>query len=127
MDLDFYDIENNIQPGDTSATITLTSNQDLVMINNVITVLNVELPDATIEIDNAFGADECGDRDITVEYTVYNVNSTDILPAKYSHCLLCEHYPSGPIGYRKCNTNRWIVKVVLSILPFHPASRPISN
>ena len=81
MDLDFYDIENNIQPGDTSATITLTSNQDLVMINNVITVLNTELPDATIEIDNAFGADECGDRDITVEYTVYNVNSTDVLPA----------------------------------------------
>jgi gliding motility-associated-like protein len=81
MDLDFYNIENNIQPGDTSATITLTSGQDLVMINNVITVLNTELPDATIEIDNAFGADECGDRDITVEYTVYNVNSTDVLPA----------------------------------------------
>lgn len=81
MDLDFYDIENNIQPGDTMATITLTSSQDLVMINNVITVLNTELPDATISIDNAFGADECGDRDITVEYTVYNVNSTDILPA----------------------------------------------
>ncbi len=81
MDLDFYDIENNIQPGDTSATITLTSSQDLVLINNVITVLNTELPDATIEIDNAFGADECGDREITVEYTVYNVNSTDVLPA----------------------------------------------
>ncbi len=81
MDLDFYNIENNIQPGDTSATILLTSGQDLVMINNVITVLNTELPDATIEIDNAFGADECGDRDITVEYTVYNVNSTDVLPA----------------------------------------------
>ncbi len=81
MDLDFYDIENNIQPGDTMATITLTSSQDLVMINNVITVLNTELPDATISIDNVFGADECGDRDITVEYTVYNVNSTDILPA----------------------------------------------
>lgn len=81
MDLDFYNIENNIQPGDTSAEIKLTSNQDLVMINNVITVLNTELPDATIEIDNAFGADECGDRDITVDYTVYNVNSTDELPA----------------------------------------------
>ena len=80
MDLDVYNIENNIQPGDTSATITLTSAQDLVMINNVITVLNTELPDATIEIDNVFGADECGDRDITAEYTVYNINSTDVLP-----------------------------------------------
>ena len=81
MDLDFYSIENNIQPGDTSAEIKLTSNQDLVMINNVITVLNTELPDATIEIDDAYGADECGDREITVDYTVYNVNSTDELPA----------------------------------------------
>ena len=81
MDLDFYSIENNIQPGDTSALITLTSAQDFVMINNVITVLNVELPDATIEIDSVTGADDCGDRDITVNYTVYNVNSTGELPA----------------------------------------------
>jgi len=81
MDLDVYSIENNIQPGDTSALIRLTSEQDFVMINNVITVLNTELPDATIEIDLATGADECGDRDITVEYTVYNVNSTNELPA----------------------------------------------
>ncbi len=81
MDLDFYNIENNINPGDTSATIQVTSGQDLVMLNNIITVLNVELPDATIVIDNAFGADSCGDRDITVEYTVFNINSTGELPA----------------------------------------------
>ncbi|QNJ98342.1 T9SS type B sorting domain-containing protein [Constantimarinum furrinae] len=81
MDIDFYNIENNIQPGDTSATIDLTSNQDLVIINNIVTVLNTELPDATIEIDQVSGADECGDRTITVDYTVYNVNSTDELPA----------------------------------------------
>jgi gliding motility-associated-like protein len=81
MDIDFYTIENNIQPGDTSATIDLTSGQDLVMINNVITVLNTELPDATIEIDNVIGGTECGNRDIEVDYTVYNLNSTDELPA----------------------------------------------
>ena len=43
MDIDFYNIENNIQPGDQSAIIELTSGQDLVMVNNIITVLNTEL------------------------------------------------------------------------------------
>tara|TARA_R110002072_G_scaffold16233_3_gene63928 strand:+ start:121360 stop:123798 length:2439 start_codon:yes stop_codon:yes gene_type:complete len=81
MDLDFYNIENNIQPGDTQALIQVTSGQDLVLINNIITVLNVELPDATIVIDDVTGADTCGDRDITVDYTVFNVNSTGALPA----------------------------------------------
>ncbi|PKA83749.1 gliding motility-associated-like protein [Ulvibacter sp. MAR_2010_11] len=81
MDIDFYNIENNIQPGDTTATIDLTSGQDFVMINNVITVLNTELPDATIEIDEVIGATECGDRDLEITYTVYNENSTDELPS----------------------------------------------
>ncbi|RDK86910.1 T9SS type B sorting domain-containing protein [Marinirhabdus gelatinilytica] len=81
MDLDVYSIENNINPGDTTADIQVTSGQDLVMINNIITVLNVELPDATIMIDEVTGADDCGDRDITVDYTVFNVNSTGELPA----------------------------------------------
>lgn len=81
MDIDVYSIENNISPGDTSATIQLTSNQDFVMVNNIVTVLNTELPDATIEIDNFTGGDVCGDRNFDIDYTVYNVNSTDILPA----------------------------------------------
>ncbi len=81
MDLDYYNIENNIQPGDQSALVQLTSGQDLVIINNVITVLNTELPDATISIDNVIGSTECGDRELEVDYTVYNVNSTDQLEA----------------------------------------------
>ncbi|NND63401.1 MAG: hypothetical protein HKN48_09430, partial [Flavobacteriaceae bacterium] len=81
MDIDFYDIENNINPGDESATISLTSNQDLVMVNNIITVLNNELPDGTIVMDNIVGGTTCGDRDLTIDYTVSNVNSTDALPA----------------------------------------------
>jgi hypothetical protein len=81
MDIDFYSIEENIDPGDTSATITLTSDQDLVMVNNIITVLNTELPDATIVMDSADGGTECGNRDIDIEYTVFNNNSTAILPA----------------------------------------------
>ena len=43
MDIDVYPIENTINVGDTSATIQLTSGQDLVMVNNIITVLNSQL------------------------------------------------------------------------------------
>jgi gliding motility-associated-like protein len=81
MDIDFYSISNYISPGDTSAEIQLTSGQDFVMVNNIITVLNTELPDATISIDNIIGGTECDNRELTVDYTVYNLNSTDVLPA----------------------------------------------
>jgi len=81
MDIDFYNIENNISPGDTNATITLTSDQDLVIVNNIITVLNTELPDATIEITATNGATTCGDRTLDIDYTVFNENSTGELPA----------------------------------------------
>lgn len=95
MDIDFYDIQNNIQIGDTQATITLTSGQDFVMINNIITVLNSQLPDATIEIDNLIAGEECGNRKVFLEFTVYNSNSTDILPANtpiafYANNMLLE-------------------------------------
>ena len=79
MDIDVYNIQNNINIGDTSATITLTSGQDFVMINNIITVLNSQLPDATLSIDDTIV--NCGDNNIELFYTVYNVNSTDSLPA----------------------------------------------
>jgi len=81
MDIDVYPISNFINPGDTSANIQLTSGQDFVMVNNIITVLNTELPDATISIDNIIGGTECGNRELTLDYTVYNLNSTDVLPA----------------------------------------------
>lgn len=79
MDIDVYNIQNNINIGDTSATISLTSGQDFVMINNVITVLNSQLPDATITIEDYIV--NCGDNTIEVFYTVYNINSTAVLPA----------------------------------------------
>jgi len=79
MDLDFYDIDNAVMPGDTSAQIDLTSGADFVMINNVITVVNSENPDATIVIDNVGVL--CDNNDLEVSYTVFNVNSTDVLPA----------------------------------------------
>ncbi|MFD2917623.1 T9SS type B sorting domain-containing protein [Psychroserpens luteus] len=87
-DLDVYDIQNNITIGDTSATIKLTTGDfdangqfraDLIIINNIITVLNSQLPDATIVLDDYII--NCGDRTIVVDYTVFNSNSTEILPA----------------------------------------------
>jgi len=79
MDIDFYPIQNTINVGDTSAVIQLTSGQDLVMVNNIITVLNSQLPDATLEIDSIDQA--CNSREIEIEFTVFNNNSTEQLPA----------------------------------------------
>ena len=79
MDLDVYFLENIVMPGDTMIPISLTSGQDFVMINNIITNVNSEIPDATIEIDDIGVL--CANNDIDVFYTVYNTNSTAPLPA----------------------------------------------
>ena len=80
MDLDVYSVQGIIQPGDDTATITLTSGQDLVLVNNIITVLNNAIPDATIVIDNIEGSTECGDNEFTVDFTVANFLGSDRLP-----------------------------------------------
>lgn len=79
MDLDVYDIQNYIAPGDTTAEITLSSNQDVVMINCVIVKLNSQLPDATASINEIIRT--CDSREITVTYSIGNFDSTDPLPA----------------------------------------------
>jgi len=79
MDLDSYSIDNVIGVGDTSIDITLTSGLDFVLINNIITVINSELPDATIEVDAPNIT--CGSNEVDIPYTVFNVNSTEFLPA----------------------------------------------
>ncbi|PHR70562.1 MAG: hypothetical protein COA67_08020 [Lutibacter sp.] len=83
MDMDFYDIQNNIDIGDTTATIQLTSGQDFVMINTIITKLNSQLPDATIIIDE-FEITNCNELETLLNFTVYNNNSTEILPVNTS-------------------------------------------
>lgn len=80
MDIDFYSIEGLIPPGDTTATVELTSGQDLIMVNNILTLFNIALPDATITIDNIIGSTECGDLEIELDYTVSNTLGTDRLP-----------------------------------------------
>jgi len=80
MDLDIYDIQNYIQPGDTSAEIQLTSGADLVMINTVITKLNSQIPDAVIAINDFEIA--CGSLELQLNFTVTNLaTSTNPLPA----------------------------------------------
>ncbi|WP_293890659.1 gliding motility-associated C-terminal domain-containing protein [Flavobacterium sp.] len=79
MDLDIYDIQNNIAIGDTSAEISLTSFQDFVMINAVVTKLNSQLPDATVSIDSV--EKQCDSKTIVVNYTVSNLIATNPLPA----------------------------------------------
>ena len=80
MDLDYYSLENYVNIGDTSATIQLTSGQDYVMINSVVTKLNSQLPDATINLEN-YQITDCNERVITLNYSVSNTsNATSILP-----------------------------------------------
>jgi gliding motility-associated-like protein len=79
MDLDVYNIQNFIDIGDTTAEISLTSGQDFVMVNAIVTKLNSQLPDATIVAGPV--ARECNSRFITLDFTVYNVNCTNPLPA----------------------------------------------
>jgi gliding motility-associated-like protein len=79
MDLDVYNIQNNIHVGDTSATIRMTTAQDFVLINTIITKLNSQLPDATVAIDTI--DKQCDSRTIVVHYTVSNLNCTNPLPA----------------------------------------------
>lgn len=86
MDIDAYNIQDNIAIGDTEATIQLTSGQDFVMINTVITKLNSQLPDATISIDN-FEITACNELETLINFTVYNNNSTNFLPANTSITL----------------------------------------
>ena len=79
MDLDVYNIQNNINIGDVSATIQMTSDRDFVMINSIVTKLNSQLPDATVKIDAI--TQSCDNRTLIVDYTVSNLNSTNFLPA----------------------------------------------
>ncbi|WP_452228882.1 T9SS type B sorting domain-containing protein [Lacinutrix sp. MEBiC02404] len=86
-DLDVYNIQDNIAIGDTSVEIKLTTGAtddfgifraDLIILNNIITVLNSQLPDATITINNYYMP--CYSKTIDLDYTVFNINSTEVLP-----------------------------------------------
>ena len=106
MDIDVYPIENTINVGDISATIQLTSGQDLVMVNNIITVLNSQLPDATVSIDSVY--QDCNPRELTVEYTVNNLNSTHLLPANTPIAFYADAVLSSAISNHKRHSRKWL-------------------
>ena len=81
VDLDLYSIEDLVNIGDDSIDIVVETGQDLIFVNNINITVRSELPDATIVIDDVVGNDICGNRDLEVEYTVFNTNSTAPLPA----------------------------------------------
>ncbi|UPT69750.1 MAG: gliding motility-associated C-terminal domain-containing protein [Flavobacterium sp. JAD_PAG50586_2] len=78
MDLDVYDIQGNIQIGDIDALIEISSDADVVLINAVVTKLNNQLPDATVVINSVERT--CDSRNVLLNYTVSNLNSTNPLP-----------------------------------------------
>lgn len=80
MDVDTYSINNYINIGNTSVQITMNS-YAVRTISTIITSIQSELPDATISLDSITGQDICQNRDLTLDYTVYNVNSNDTLLA----------------------------------------------
>ncbi len=79
MDIDFFDINDYTNIGDNSLNIRLETGQDVVIMNNMVVVLNTQVPDATISMSPTIGP--CDNRDISVDYTVSNLIATDILPA----------------------------------------------
>ena len=84
MDLDYYSLEGVVQPGDTQIDIQLTSQQDFIMVNNIITVVNSELPDGTVIIEDVVVSPQQDELEIT--YKVSNVNSTNVLePEVHQH------------------------------------------
>ena len=80
MDVDTYPINNYINVGDNSFVITAGSVMP-VLFSTIITSIQSELPDATISLDDINGQDICQNHDLTLDYTIYNVNSNDTLLA----------------------------------------------
>ena len=80
MDLDIYDIQNYISIGNSTVEVKMTTAQDFVLINTIVTKLNSQLPDATVAINSV--ENQCDSRTIVVNYTISNLNCTNPLPTQ---------------------------------------------
>ncbi|SFU37119.1 gliding motility-associated C-terminal domain-containing protein [Pustulibacterium marinum] len=78
MDIDYYDLEDFIAIGDTSLSISLTSGQDFVMVNNIVTVLASILPDATVTVNSTLL--NCDSRLVQLDFSVWNTDGTAPIP-----------------------------------------------
>lgn len=120
MDLDIYDIQNNIQPGDQSAEISLTSGQDFVMINAVITKLNSQVPDAVIELIQYDIS--CNSRIIDLNFTVTNLETaTNPLPSNTpiaiyaNNILIAQTQTQNSLGIGESETFTLTVELPIEI------------
>ena len=80
MDVDTYNIGNYVNIADTTIDIVFTT-MFFRFISTIITSIPSELPDATISLNSISGQDICDNRDLAVNFTVFNVNANDTLPA----------------------------------------------
>jgi hypothetical protein len=78
MDLDVYSLVGLVNPADVEILIDVGSDQDLVIINNIITSINSELPDASIIFEPI---EFICNNTVDINWTVFNVNSTGELQA----------------------------------------------
>ena len=97
MDLDGFDIDDYVDIGDESAEIYIESEQDLVLMNVIAFTLNNELPDATVQFDN-LSAPGCDQSQVTIDFSVLNVNSNDVLPANTSIKFYIDDVSTAPLS-----------------------------
>lgn len=79
MDMDWFPINNYVPVGSNMFNFYMSSSNDAVIIQNLVFVINTQLPDATISIDEVNS--NCDTRELVVEFTVRNTESTSPLPS----------------------------------------------
>ncbi|WP_159432720.1 gliding motility-associated C-terminal domain-containing protein [Mesonia phycicola] len=83
MDLDLYYLTNEIQNGDTTANIELETNQDGVIVHNI--VLSVEsekeLPDAEFGSLQISNNELCDNRNIEIDIEILNSSNYGVIPS----------------------------------------------
>ncbi len=80
MDLDYYNVGNFLELGDTEISVQIKTQQDLVIINNIAVALNSLFADASMTIDDVEVM--CDSRIIKVNYSVFNdKGNTRLLPS----------------------------------------------
>ncbi len=92
MDMDVFDIASFVNAGDTKLNIIAKAGNDVIFFNIFAITFNNELPDATTQANSYTG--NCDNPDITLNYTVFNTQANDTLPAGVD----VSFYANSPTG-----------------------------